>query len=82
MDGRNLLVTLNGISIWAYVIEQPDGLRIRFSLDDWERVFLQPGQRVPIRLPDGSEPKVFVDRVRQEPPFVWVTAVPRMLASR
>jgi len=82
MDGRNLLVTLNGRSLWAYVVEQSDGLRIRFSPDDWEKVFLEPGQRVPIRLPDGSEPRVFVDRVRKEPPFVWITAVKRLLATR
>jgi hypothetical protein len=82
MEGQNLPVVLNGQSLWAYVVEQSDGLRLRFSLDDWEKVFLEPGQRVPLSLPNGSELRLYVDRVRQEPPFVWVTAVRRLLASR
>ena len=41
---------LNGTGPWAYVVETDEGVRVRFDTDDWQRLNLGSGQRVPVRL--------------------------------
>ena len=43
-----LLIGMNGSEVWAYVVERDDGLRIRFEIDDWQRLNLRIGGRVPV----------------------------------
>lgn len=73
MTGRSLLVTVNGVAVWAFVIELDGGLAVRLSPDDWERMDLRRGQRVPVRLPGGEALSVGLAEVRDDPPVVWVT---------
>ncbi len=42
-------IALNGSEVWAYAVETDEGMRVRFALDDWQRLNLLPGQRVPMR---------------------------------
>ena len=46
----NVQVALNGLEVWAYVVELDDGYRMRLDLNDWERIRLYQGQRVSVRL--------------------------------
>src|SRR4051812_15089202 len=46
----SVLVALNGADVWAYVVETDDGLRVRFALDDWQRLNLGQGQRIRVRV--------------------------------
>lgn len=71
-------VALNGAEVWAYVVETGDGLRVRFSLDDWQRLNLGPGQRVPVRLPGKDDVWLFVTGTTELPPIVWVTMARRV----
>jgi hypothetical protein len=73
----SVLVALNGLEVWAFVVELEDGLRVRFEIDDWNRLNLDLGNRVPVRLPGRADVWLFVTNVTELPPIVWV-----MLAKR
>lgn len=73
-------VILNGQDVWAFVAELDGGLRIRLSVDDWERVGLFRGQCVPVRLPGQSEQRLYLAEAREEPPLVWVVLARRVRA--
>ena len=45
------LLALNGAEVWGYVVELGDGLRVRFDINDWQRLGLGTGRRVPVRVP-------------------------------
>jgi hypothetical protein len=53
----------------------------RVALDDWERLGLVEGQRVPVRLPGRDDLWLFVTAVTPLPPIVWVTMAQRMRAT-
>jgi hypothetical protein len=72
----SILVALNEAEVWAFVAETDEGLRVRFDIDDWQRMNLGPGQRIPVRLP-GKAGWLFITNVTEQPPVVWV-----MLARR
>lgn len=76
------LVALNGSEAWAYVIELTDGFRLRFALDDWHRMNLRIGQRVPVRLPGKMDAWLFITHVTELPPIVWVVLARRVCAVR
>ncbi len=76
----SVLVALNGTELWCYVVELDDGLRVRFALDDWHRMNLGTGQRVPVRLPGKADVWLFVTHVTELPPVVWVTMAKRVRA--
>ena len=42
-------VTLNGYLVWAFVVELGGGLRMRFALNDWEKLRPHAGQRIQIQ---------------------------------
>ena len=69
----SLLVALNGTEVWVYVVETDEGLRVRFDIDDWQRLNLGGGQRIPIRLPGKDDVWLFLTNVTELPPVVWVT---------
>ena len=71
------LVELNGVGAWAYVVELAEGLRVRLTLDDCQRMDLGPGLRVPVRLTGQPEERLFVTDVTELPPVAWVTLAKR-----
>ena len=71
-------VALNGTEVWAYVVETDDGLRVRFDLNDWQKLNLAPGQRVPVRLAGRADVWLFVTGATELPPVVWVTMARRV----
>jgi hypothetical protein len=77
----SVLVMLNGADVWAYVIETDDGLRVRFDIDDWQRLNLGKGQRISIRLPGKDDAWLFVTNVTETPPVVWVMLARRIRAA-
>lgn len=71
------LVKLNGVCVWAYVVELADGLRVPLALDDCQRVDLGTGQCVSVRLPGQPEVRLFVTDVT-ELPLAWVALAKRV----
>ncbi len=74
-------VALNGAELWAYVVEVDDGLRVQFQIDDWQRLNLVTGQRVPVRVAGREDVWLFVASVTDLPPVVWVTLARRLRAA-
>jgi hypothetical protein len=65
-------VALNGSEVWGFVVEVADGMRLRVPLDDWERLGLYRGQRIPVRRSGRDEEWLFVSEVVELPPLVWL----------
>lgn len=76
-----LLIGVNGAEVWAYVVELQGGLRVRFSVADWERLGLFRGQRIQIRLPEKADQRLYLAEVREIPPVVWVVMVERVRSA-
>jgi hypothetical protein len=76
-----VLVALNGMEAWAYVVETDDGLRVRFDIDGWQRLNLDIGRRIPVRLPGKDDVWLFVTNVTELPPIVWVLLARRIRAA-
>jgi hypothetical protein len=74
-------VALNGAEVWAFVVEADEGLRVRLNLDDWQRLNLGRGQRVPVRVAGKDDVWLFVTSVTDLPPVVWVTLAKRVRAA-
>lgn len=74
----SVLLALNGSELWGYIVELDDGLRVRFEIDDWHRLRLDLGRRVPARLPGNDDVWLFVTNVTELPPIVWVTLARRV----
>lgn len=72
------LVALNGAEAWGYVVELDEGFRVQFALDDWQRMNLGIGQRVPVRLPGKDDVWLFITHVTELPPIVWVRLAKRV----
>ena len=70
-----------GGSEWALAVETDDGVRVRLSLDDWERLGLFRGQRVPVRRGDRRDEWLFVAEVVELPPLVWVVFATKLRAA-
>ena len=66
----SVLVALNGAEAWAYVVELAAGLRMRFDLSDWQRMNLELGQRVPVRVPGRADVWLFISSATELPPIV------------
>jgi hypothetical protein len=77
----SVLIKLNGADVWAYVVETDEGLRVRFDIDDWQRMNLVNGQRLPIRLPGKDAAALFITNVSEQPPVVWVAMAQRIRAA-
>lgn len=74
-------VGVNGAEVWAYVVELDDGLRVRLALDDWQRLNLGVGQRIPVRLSGKADVWLFVTDVTELPPVAWVVMAKRVRAA-
>ncbi len=81
MSASGLLIELNGVQVWAFVVEHDSGYRIRLALDDWQRLNVGIGQRLPVRLPGAGAVRLFVTAATEQPPVVWVTVATRMRAA-
>lgn len=75
------LITLGGAEVWAFVVETDDGLRVRFDIDDWQRMNLGQGQRIPVRATGRDEVWLFITNVSEQPPVAWVTVARRIRAA-
>ncbi len=73
-------IALNGFQVWAYLVELDGGLRMRLSLDDWERMGLCRGQRLPVRRPGRRDEWLFLAEVVELPPLVWIVLANRVRA--
>jgi hypothetical protein len=59
-------------------VERDDGLHVRLGIDDWQRLYLAPGQRIPGRLSGRSDAWLFVTDATELPPVVWVVLAGRV----
>jgi hypothetical protein len=69
----SIIVGLNGFEVWGFVVEQADGVQVRLALDDWLKLNLGEGQRVPVRLPERRDVWLYLTHVTELPPIVWIT---------
>jgi hypothetical protein len=74
------LMAVNGVEAWGYATELTSGLRVRFTLDDWQRMNIGPGQRVPVQRPGREDVWLFVTHLIETPPVVWVVLSKRVPA--
>ena len=81
MSGRSLQVGLNGVEVWAFVVQHDGGLRVRLSADDWERMSLSRGQRVVVRLPGETDAWLYLTGTEEAPPFVWAVLALRVRSA-
>jgi hypothetical protein len=65
-------IELNGTIVYAYVIQDDAGTRVRVSADDWERLGLQPGARVRVGGGGREVESLLLTAAEQEPPVVWL----------
>jgi hypothetical protein len=45
---------------------------MRLALDDWHKLGLDIGRRVPVRVAERADAWLFVSHVTELPPVVWV----------
>jgi hypothetical protein len=79
--GSSQQVAVNGSEVWAYVVETGEGLRVRFALDDWLRLNLDVGRRVPVRMQGKPDQWLFITNVTELPPMAWVMLAKRVRAA-
>ncbi len=48
-------VAMNGAVMWAFVVKTDDGMRMQFLIDDWQRLNVGHGQRLPVRIPGKDD---------------------------
>ncbi len=68
-------INLAGHDIWAFVIEIGLGLRVRFSIDDWDRANIRCGQQVRVRVARRLPVWLIPLELVEVPPLLWVTLV-------
>lgn len=74
----SVLVVLNGAEVWGHIVELDGGFRIRFDANDWQRLKLNQGQRIPVRISGKEDVWLFITTVTELPPIVWVTMARRV----
>lgn len=65
-------VEMNGAVVYAFYAGSREGLRIRMSLDEWERLGLHRGEWVEIRLPGRLTARWLLITWSEMPPWVWL----------
>ena len=65
-------------SVLIALNEADEGLRVRFALDDWQRLNLGEGQGIPVRLRGKGDVWLFITSVTEQPPVVWVMPARRI----
>lgn len=69
-------VAVNGAVVYGYCTARGDARRLRLALDDWDRLGLQPGQRVRFGRPGQPPDEVLIAAADLHPPVVWLDLVP------
>lgn len=67
------IVEVNRFVLWGDTVELDSGLRMRLSFDEWQKLKLQRGQRIPVRLPHRADVWVQIVDVIELAPNVLVT---------
>lgn len=65
-------IELNGVAVYAYVVADEKGTRVRVSADDWERLGFAPGARVRVALAGREAEALLLVAAEQQPPIVWL----------
>lgn len=65
-------IVIAGRTLYGLFVVRQDGLRIRVSPDDWDRLNLHEGERVRVALPGGRATDYFVYRETWTDPGYWV----------
>ena len=71
-------IQLNGSVVWGFAVEVGRGLRIRLSVDDWERLSINPGQSIRVKLPNRFDSPMIVAELVDRPPVVWIMLTNRV----
>jgi hypothetical protein len=69
-------IAVAGITLYAYYTEAAGALRVRVSVDEWDRLGLCEGQRVRVVLPGREAAELLLTAALRTPPFVWLDLAP------
>jgi hypothetical protein len=69
-------VSVGGVTVYGYFDATGGGVRLRLSVDDWDRLDLCEGRRVAVRLPGRDAEELLVAAADRVPPFVWADLTP------
>jgi hypothetical protein len=64
-------ITLNGVEVWAFLVEQEDGYRLNLTLDDWSRCNLYRGERIALQRGQRLAELLFLAEAVEMPPVAW-----------
>ena len=73
-------VRLNGVAVYGYVVADGDGVRVRITTDEAERMGLVAGQQVRVEWSGRAPTRLLLTAADEAPPVVWLRLRP--LASR
>jgi hypothetical protein len=62
--------------VYAYFTTTAGAIRVRFSVDEADRLGPAEGLRVMVTLPGRAAAEALVTAVRRVPPFAWVELAP------
>ena len=65
-----------GEVVYGYFTADAGVTRVRFSVDEADRLDVAEGRRVAVTLPGQVPADGLVVRVQREPPFVWIELTP------
>jgi hypothetical protein len=69
-------IAVAGTTLYAYYTEDAGALRVRVSVDEWDRLGLCEGQRVRVGLPGREPAELLLTAAARTPPFVWLDLAP------
>jgi hypothetical protein len=64
-------VSINGVEVWALIREQDRGIRVRLSLDDWDRCRIGRGERIRLQRYQWPVELFFLAEHVEMPPCAW-----------
>lgn len=65
-------VSLNGSNVYGYFTTDGAAVRLRLSVDEFDQLGLNEGQRLTIALPGAAPRDLLVVAAARTPPFVWL----------
>ena len=73
-------VRVNKEEVYGYYSSEGDSLRLRLSLDEWDRLGLCQGQQVKVGLPGRELCNMLITTETNTPPVIWLDLRPMNLA--
>ncbi len=70
------LVGVDGAKVYAYFTAAGGAVRLRLSVDEYDQLGLNEGQRLTVALPDEGPRDLLVVAASRTPPFVWLDLRP------